>query len=193
MQATEPAGLSPPAPSTTRAQDGKVQCVKMACKGDTTYPPGPFSSVTLPADSPIFSSGELSAISSRVGQPMLLYRIPPSKALASQRINLDNIFATFMMLEADPRRSGFGWAPPKYQSHIGSVIVARQDFAPLTVVDLECMADFCQTYMQELFEEYLDSGSTDPSEVIAAMTPENYREQVEEHLEMQRQYREDNP
>ena len=105
--------------------------------------------------------------------------------------HLDIQQATFMMLETDPKRPGFGWAPPRYQNSVGSVLVTRQDRSPLQPMDVEIMAEFCMACMQPIFEEYLESSSSDPGIVLAAMTPQRYQEFCIEYREMQAAYAQD--
>lgn len=46
---------------------------------------------------------------------------------------------------------GYGWAPMKWQGHVGTVIVVRGDGRYLDPKHLEVLCDFCQYRMQRLF------------------------------------------
>ena len=117
-----------------------MQSVQIACNGEWHDLGGKFTSVSMPAFSPVFISPDFSQISGHVGQPMFLHQMPTRPALEQRHNYLDNQQATFMMLETRPNHPGFGWAPPKYQNRVGSILVTRQDRSPLQPMDVESSA-----------------------------------------------------
>lgn len=66
--------------------------------------------------------------------------------------------AAFMMLETDVNASTFGWAPHlKWQSHIGNVLIIREDHQDLDVGEARKIGLFCQTVLSTIFEDVLEA------------------------------------
>ncbi|KAJ6589977.1 hypothetical protein DFH09DRAFT_976520 [Mycena vulgaris] len=89
---------------------------------------GTFNATTIPQNDSIFDLAPL-PVSVRLECPLVMRRIGTS---SSNQSDLDCQIATFLAI--NPRT---GFAPPEWQSHIGSVIVARKDKKPLSMQHLE--------------------------------------------------------
>ena len=68
----------------------------------------------------------------------------------------------------------------EWQSWVGSVIVVRQDKKPLLPEHVETLCDFCQSYLQPLFEEALE-GSLDKKSVLDQITQDGFQKYWEQY------------
>jgi hypothetical protein len=110
------------------------------------------SDVDVQPDHPIYSEKPTS-VTKIMGIPLLIHQYsPPTKSWKSDRASHDNQSATFLNVDADANSPGFGWAPPKWQSYVGSVLVVRQDGKPINAKQGFAIAEFCQHYLQPKFE-----------------------------------------
>jgi hypothetical protein len=66
---------------------------------------------------------------------------------AANRADLDNQIATYLNIDSD-----CGFAPPTWQSHVGTVLVARKDRKPLLPQHLEGVWMYCD-YILDVFGE----------------------------------------
>jgi hypothetical protein len=76
--------------------------------------------------------------------PLVLHRVGTQSA---NRADLDNQIATYLNIDADS-----GFAPPAWQSHVGTIIVARKDRKPLLPQHLEGVWMYCDRIL-DLFGE----------------------------------------
>ena len=76
--------------------------------------------------------------------PLVVYRVGTQSA---NRADLDNQIATYLNIDA---QSGF--APPEWQSYVGTVIAARKDRKPLLPQHLEGVWMYCDRIL-DLFGE----------------------------------------
>lgn len=106
----------------------QVQAVTIWCTKDQQAGRGAFSATTIPTDDPIFDLAPL-PVSARLECPLVMRR---TGTTSPSRADLDCQIATFLAID-----SHTGFAPPQWQSHVGSVIVARKDKKPLSVQHLE--------------------------------------------------------
>ena len=153
-----------------------VQAVKIACDGESEeLQIDKFTAVEIPQRSPLFENADRSDVSQHVGHSMLVMKCRPN---GSQSYNLSNSEAAKMMMNIDPKASDFGWAPMKWQTAIGSVIVAREDRGPLGPIEVEALSYFCDHYMQDTFETNIEVGWTleTKHEVLKMMSPEKYQD-----------------
>jgi hypothetical protein len=74
--------------------------------------------------------------------PLVIHRVG---TVAPDRAYLDNQIATYLNIDAET-----GFAAMRWQSHVGTVIVARQDKKPLLVHHLEGVWMFCD-HILDLF------------------------------------------
>ncbi|KAL7411043.1 hypothetical protein BDY24DRAFT_397515 [Mrakia frigida] len=131
--------LSPPSPPSLLSPanpaqpPGKVAAVWIPCIGQRTG--DLFLPKLIDDNHPIFSEGESSPLSKLVGMEILVWReekrdyreighSPPH----------DNQSTTYMMINPSD-----GFAPPRWQSGVGSVIVARVDKKPLARNHIEAL------------------------------------------------------
>ncbi|KAM4064313.1 putative ectomycorrhiza-upregulated zf-mynd domain-containing protein [Hirsutella rhossiliensis] len=109
--------------------------------------------------------------------PLVLYRT------GTQSVNeadLDNQIATYLNIDADS-----GFAPPEWQSQVGTVVVARKDRRPFYPQHLEGVWMFCDhildlfgegdgpprwLYSRQAFEKWW-GGERDPDDWRAARSP----------------------
>lgn len=141
--AVPPAPASAAAPaSTTSPSDGRVQAVIVRCDGEKLAHM-PWSAASIPADNDIFSHA-VPPIPALIGIPLVFQRILTP---AADRAELDNQIATYINIDATS-----GFAPPEWQSYVGTVVVARKDRKPLLPQHLEGVYMFCD-YILDLFGE----------------------------------------
>jgi hypothetical protein len=128
-----------------------------------------------------FGGGSLSPISARLGMPLVLWKdsdldfldYPPG---CHENMNASsNTDVAFLMLETDPSKSGWGWAPLYWNMEICNVYVLREDGNDLSVHDLEMMCHFARDNLQRRFEDALESGPgpREKQEVLDFITWEN--------------------
>lgn len=96
-----------------------------------------------PADHLVFSQ-EVLPVPGLINIPLVLCRKGTESA---DRADLDNQIATYLNLDPDS-----GFAPPTWQSHVGTVLVARKDRKPLLPQHLEGVWMYCD-YMLDVFGE----------------------------------------
>ena len=145
----------------------KVKGVKINCHGDQkVFGAPPFEAVEVPHTHPIFTiyHRDKSEIAKRIGLPILARQYPPNRAWAKEETwgifghesPFNNEPATYLHLSCDsapsvPNSLGWGWAPQKWQSSVGSVIVAREDKKPLLPLHMEALCRYCQFEIFPLF------------------------------------------
>ncbi|MCJ1401603.1 hypothetical protein MMC11_004819 [Xylographa trunciseda] len=153
----------------------KVQGVKITCEGDrkVSHNPMPWIAISVPRDHPVFMQRIPPEISRLVEFPVLVKKYSPDRSWKDHRQSYDNVQATFLHVDADPKSQGWGWAPPEWQSHIGSVLVVRQDKKDLTPQQAEALCDFCYDYMQSKFEASLE-GEMTRDRVMGFMTKQSF-------------------
>ena len=120
-------------PTATPSSSGSIQAVIIPCKADK-HKSLPWSATTIPADHPVFSQS-VPPIPALIEVPLVLHRVGTRSA---NQADLDNQIATYLNIDADS-----GFAPPVWQSHVGTIIVARKDKKPLLPQHLEGVWMFC--------------------------------------------------
>ena len=160
----------PISPSST------VKGVKITCHGDQMlHHYAPWHAVDIPRDHQIFQSPQVNQISTLLGIPILTRKCPPERAWKEIKLYTDpyeNVQATFLHLDTDPKSPRWGWAPPQWQNKAGSVIVVRQDGKDITPRQVEVLCDFCYRRLQSLFESSLETG--DKERVLKNLTKEAF-------------------
>ncbi|KAL5333609.1 hypothetical protein BJX70DRAFT_403377 [Aspergillus crustosus] len=101
---------------------------------------------------PLFGAGDISPISVKLGMPLKLWRYSKQ----DPDINHGNQNVAFLMLNIDPDREEFSWAPRKWNFDVGSVLVVREDGKHLDLKDLTMMCSFARHKMQQMFEIALE-------------------------------------
>lgn len=66
--------------------------------------------------------------------------------------------AAFLMIETDPEKPGWGWAPPYWNTDLGNVLAVRIDDKDLAVDDVRVMCHFARQKLQPMFEDAMDAG-----------------------------------
>jgi len=119
-----------------------VQAVIVRCDGERRKFM-PWSATTLPADHPVFSQ-PVPPVPGLIGVPLVLYRVGTR---STNQAELDNQIATYISIDDES-----GFAPPEWQSHVGTVIAARKDRKPLPPQHLEGVWMYCD-YILDVFGE----------------------------------------
>jgi hypothetical protein len=70
----------------------------------------------LPEDRRSLGPGSLSPLSQPIGMPIRLWKLPMSGFRDT------NVEAAYLKIDLDPARPSFGWAPPYWQTHVGSLL-----------------------------------------------------------------------
>ncbi|KAG6361041.1 hypothetical protein INS49_009260 [Diaporthe citri] len=109
----------------------KIKAVIVRCIGDTTGPK--WSATTIASTHPIFEQQHESEapLPALLGIP-LIFRPLPSSQFDTRAGGLDNQIITYLNIELES-----GFAPPVWQSGVGTVLVARLDKKPLLEQHLE--------------------------------------------------------
>ncbi|KAH8654892.1 ectomycorrhiza-upregulated zf-MYND domain-containing protein [Ilyonectria robusta] len=111
----------------------------MSRKSDTFLGPPP----QYPADHPIFSHN-VPPVPGLIEVPLVLHRVGTQ---STNRADLDNQIATHLNINPDS-----GFAPPAWQSHVGTIVVARKDKNLLLLQYLEGVWMYCD-HILDLFGE----------------------------------------
>ncbi|KAJ5900268.1 uncharacterized protein N7473_004338 [Penicillium subrubescens] len=150
--AAAPKATLPPAPasllssiSTSMATDGAsapIQAVVVRCEAEKVKDP-PWSTTRIPANHDVFSR-TVPPVPGLIEVPLVLHQLGTRSA---NRADLDNQIATYLNINPDS-----GFAPPAWQSHVGTIIVARKDRKPLLPQHLEGVWIYCD-HILDLFGE----------------------------------------
>ena len=119
-----------------------IQAVMVRCEMEKGNFP-PWSATTIPQDHPVFSQ-PVAPVPALIEIPLVLHRVGTR---STNRADLDNQIATYLNIDADT-----GFAPPAWQSHVGTVVVARKDKKPLLPTHLEGVWMYCDRIL-DLFGE----------------------------------------
>ncbi|KAK5138599.1 hypothetical protein LTR08_000187 [Meristemomyces frigidus] len=132
----------------------KIQAVKMTCQGERRLRGGVVcQQVMVPATHPIFDrSTPISAISERIGMPLLTHKYPKDKRF-TETGDMCNQPVTFMHTDIDPQSTGFGWAPVQWDLQVGNVLLARRDRKALEPEVAEAFGAYCQLHL-EAYEQW---------------------------------------
>lgn len=151
-QPPAPKANQPPAPAAsqlaasastaTHSPSGSIQAVIVRCNVEKRKFL-PWSATTIPADHPIFSQ-TVPPVPALIEVPLVLHRVG---TLSANQADLDNQIATYLKIDADS-----GFAPPAWQSHVGTIVVARKDRKPLLPQHLEGVWMYCD-HILNLFGE----------------------------------------
>lgn len=151
-------------------QSELVQVIRLNSKGEQRTT-GFISTAKYPRIHPMFSeasSAGTAPVMDLFGVPLVIQQIPPVVPLR-ERVDYDNQWATFFMI--DPVT---GFAPPKWQSFIGPVLVYRPEGMHLSMDDICVLNDV----IYRLLDKYGD-GDVVPSRDI---TPRRVQVQKKEWL-----------
>ncbi|KAH8667805.1 hypothetical protein BGZ61DRAFT_461171 [Ilyonectria robusta] len=133
---------NPTPPPATPRSDASIQAVIVRCNADKSEF-APWSPKMISADDPIFSHA-VPLIPGLIEVPLVFSRVGTKSAY---RANLDNTIITYLHIDATS-----GFAPPQWQSRVGTVVVARKDKKPLLPHHMEGAWMYCD-YISDLFGE----------------------------------------
>ncbi|KAK5719457.1 hypothetical protein LTR15_007981 [Elasticomyces elasticus] len=131
-----------------------IQGVRLLC---TKEGPPPFRQADIPSNHAIFGSPALE-VPAILGIPMVIHRVGTK---SSDGADLDCQIATYLNIKYSN-----GLAPPEWQSHVGSCLVARKDQKPLSLPHLEAVWMFISMV--------LDSYSEDDKEAQTLITRQGF-------------------
>ncbi|KAI1801814.1 hypothetical protein F4811DRAFT_532900 [Daldinia bambusicola] len=137
-QSSEPTTASSAASSASESILGVI----IRCDGERATK-APWSAVMLNPDHVVFSE-KVPPIPTLIGIPLAIRRLGTR---AADRCYLDNQIVTYLNIDAES-----GFAPPEWQSHIGTVVAARLDKKPLLPQHLEGVWMFCD-HILDIFGE----------------------------------------
>ncbi|KAF8190349.1 hypothetical protein K438DRAFT_1971220 [Mycena galopus ATCC 62051] len=123
--------------------------IVIPCHSEIQFGPGIFNDIDLDASHPIHTQGIVCPVSAQVGLPIIMYRhLKEDPLRMNPDSGLDNQRATYLMI--DPVS---GFAPPQWQSCVGSVTVMRKDGKPLTKQAIETIWMY-HDHVLDLFGDY---------------------------------------
>jgi hypothetical protein len=145
--------------SNTPSRD-RVQGVKVSCVGEQiTNGTGAFSPVEVPAYSLErwgYTIGEVSPISTIIGIPIRVWKCETKRAPDDPaKYSMDNVPATLIFLNPDPKSNEFGWACQHWQMDLGNVLLVRKDGQDLDVKLAEMFCRWCERRLFPQFEAAL--------------------------------------
>lgn len=142
----------------------KVKGVVIRCEGDIglvrkkTGKWERYSETKVGKDHEIWDS-EPAAASKIMGLPLLVHKLPTNPAWnQTDHTRFDNQPATFLNLAVDPKDPSWGFAPPQWQSGVGSVLLVRMDGKDLSREQAWALAEFMQFRVSDSFETAMESG-----------------------------------
>lgn len=145
-RAPAPAALHSASPVTaapaTSSAPGSIQAVVVRCDVERKRFV-PWSATMIKADHPVFSN-LVPPVPGLIEVPLVLHRVGTQSA---NQADLDNQIATYLNIDAES-----GFAPPEWQSCVGTVVVARKDEKPLLPHHLEGVWIYCD-YILGIFGE----------------------------------------
>ena len=142
LPSTSKAKQSPPsavpqsvdsASAATDSASESIQAVMVPCEIEKRKLP-PWFATTIPADHPVFSQ-PVAPVPALIEIPLVLHRVGTR---STNRADLDNQIATYLNINPES-----GFAPSEWQSHVGTVIVARKDKKPFLPKHLEGVWMYC--------------------------------------------------
>lgn len=139
--------------------------VRLAC----TKEPGAFWEVDIPADHSIFDKAILE-VPAILGIPLVIHRVGTQ---SNNRADLDCQIATYLNVTYE-----YGLAPPQWQSHVGTCLVARKDKKPLTSQHLEAV----WMYIVRLMDFY---GEQSPREAQKRITRQRFEKWFENYKKIE--------
>ncbi|KAL6406250.1 hypothetical protein AUP68_10420 [Ilyonectria robusta] len=128
--------------TSAQIASGSIQAVIVRCEVEKRKFP-PWSTIRITEDHPVFSR-PVPDVPRLIEVPVVLYRVGTQ---SSNQADLDNQIATYLNIDADT-----GFALPEWQSHVGTIVVARKDRKSLLPQHLEGVWMYCDRIL-DLFGE----------------------------------------
>ncbi|KJX92890.1 hypothetical protein TI39_contig5582g00002 [Zymoseptoria brevis] len=133
----------------------------------------------------------------RIGLPLLLKKDIAKKPGGPIDHKHSNSALTFAMMACDPNDpSTFGWAPFHWQGgQVPNTLIVRRDRQPLDCDTVEAFGDYCENFLQPVFEiatqDAAETGHLGPSaqRVMAKMTPEKWSRHLSNWESPEKQYK----
>lgn len=94
-----------------------------------------------------------------MGLPLLVHQLSENEAWnKNDHTRFDNQPATFLNLTIDPNDDSWGFAPPRWQQRVGSVLLVRKDGKDLSREQGWALAEYMQFRVSDSFEAAMESG-----------------------------------
>ncbi|KAF1847749.1 uncharacterized protein K460DRAFT_363787 [Cucurbitaria berberidis CBS 394.84] len=138
-----------------------VEAVKLRCEKEG----GGFRKISLEPNHIVFD-GPLLQVPAIMGIPLVIHRVGTK---SNNRADLDCRIATFLNVKYED-----GFAPPQWQSHVGTCIVARKDKKPLSAEHVEAV----WMYIDKLMDTFGEEG---PQAAQKEISREHYEEWFERY------------
>ncbi|RSL39767.1 hypothetical protein CEP51_016772 [Fusarium floridanum] len=142
MPTAPQSGVPAVAAPVTSSTPGPIQATIVRCDVERVRF-APWSVTMIEADHPIFSNS-VPPIPRLIEVPLVFHRVGTHSA---NRADLDNQMVTYLNIDHES-----GFAPPSWQSYVGTVLVARKDQKPLLPQHLEGVWMYCD-HILDLFGE----------------------------------------
>lgn len=156
------------------AASRSVQAVIVRCRVDERNLPR-WSTITIPADHPVFWE-PVPPLAERLNIPIAIHREGTKSA---NRADLDNQALTWLNIDLES-----GFAPPAWQSRIGTVIVARKDRKPFPTHHFEGLFEYASMIL-----DIFGDGNGPPSRLYNQQAFERWwKNYVEQRKETQASY-----
>jgi len=162
-----------------------IRGVKICCYGERKlHGSERYVGVDVPSYHPtrtLGQDGSVSPISQHLGMPLRLWKYPDVETWLDPPGWNENMGATsnqdaaFLMMETDPSRPGWGFAPINWNFEIGNVLAIRVDGKDLAIEDLRAMCHFIRKKLVSMFEDAGSYGSVQRTkqEVLDFVTWDN--------------------
>jgi len=149
----------------------KAEATAAGCTSDTvkgvrltcTKESGGFWEVDIPSNHSMFD-GPLLEVPAILGVPLVIHRVGTQ---SNNRADLDCQIATFLNITYRD-----GMAPPEWQSHVGSCLVARKDKKPLSSQHLEAV----WMYIDRILDYFGEEGPREAQKLITRKDFEKWLE-----------------
>jgi hypothetical protein len=143
-----------------------VPGVRLPCQMDARKEAS-WRNINIERNYPIFNN-ELLEVPAIMGIPLVIHRVGTQSAT---RADLDNRIATFFNILYDT-----GFAPPEWQSHVGTCLIARKDKKPLRSEHMEAV----YMYIDRLLDIFGDEG---PKEAQSHINKDDFEAWFEHYKE----------
>ncbi|KXS95582.1 hypothetical protein AC578_3269 [Pseudocercospora eumusae] len=157
--------------SESNLPDGYIRAVRINCLGDQRgRNEPPYKAIGIRSDN-ISYFPRTSSIPSHLGLPIVVKRLRPDPTWHDRWL-FDNVPATWLHIDCDTESKRWGWAPPTWQSEVGSIVIARCDGKDISPLQAEVLCDYCQRVLGSEFEVSLETRNKQP--VLRGMTPQAF-------------------
>ncbi|MCJ1363223.1 hypothetical protein MMC16_002330 [Acarospora aff. strigata] len=163
---------------------GKATGVKIACQGDmAVLGSEKFQSISIPRQHPVWRTPLTTDLSRLIDFPILTPRCTPDPAWKNNESITQrflNYPATSLHFITDKTNPGWGSAPISWQDSVGSVLVVRPGWKPLSPLHLEAFCAFCQHKVGPLLQDHIGS-ETERENALEEITANRFGEFFESY------------